>query len=147
MPFGLKNAGVTFQRAINFIFHELIGGCMEVYIDNLVVKSTNFNQHLRDLEQAFTKIRRHQLKMNPTKCAFGHFWGFLVHHRGIKVDSNKAKAILEARPPRNKKELQSLIGKVNFFRRFIANSAGKLKAFTSLLKLRAADQFVCGQEQ
>ena len=146
MPFRLKNAGATFQQAMNFIFHELISSCMEVYIDDLVVKSTNFNQYLQDLEQAFTRTSRHQLKMNPAKCAFslsaGHFLGFLVHHRGIELDNNKAKAIIEARPPRNKKELQSLIGKVNFLRRFIANSAGKLKAFSSLLKLKTSNQFV-----
>ena len=84
--------------------------------------------------------------MNPAKCAFGvlagSFLGFLVHSQGIEVDKNKAKAVLEARSPRNKKELQSLIGKVNFLRRFITNSVGKMKAFSPLLRLKSVEDFI-----
>ena len=84
--------------------------------------------------------------MNPAKCAFrvlaGNFLGFLVHSQGIEVDKNKAKAVLEARSPRNKKELQSLIGKVNFLRRFITNSVGKMKAFSPLLRLKSVEDFI-----
>ncbi|KAM1764144.1 hypothetical protein ACFX11_003422 [Malus domestica] len=83
--------------------------------------------------------------MNPAKCAFGvsagNFLGFLVHHRGIEVDENKARAIISAPPPTTKKQLQSLLGKINFLRRFIANSAGKMKAFSTLLKLKDSDTF------
>jgi hypothetical protein len=72
-------------------------------------------------------MRKHQLKMNPKKCAFGvsagNFLGFLIHQRGIEVDKNKAKAIIDAPPPRNKKQLQSFLGQVNFLRRFISNLA------------------------
>ena len=68
------------------------------------------------------RMRKHSLKKNPGKCAFevsaDNFLGFLVHSQGIEVGKNKGKVVLEARPPRNKKELQSLIGKVNFLRRF-----------------------------
>ena len=97
MPFGLKNAGVTYQRAMNFIFHDMIGKFMEVYIDDVVVKSQDFNTYLKNLEKAFLRMRKHQLKMNPLKCAFGvqarNFLSFLVHIRGIEIDQNKAKAI------------------------------------------------------
>ena len=110
MPFGLKNAWVTYQRAMNSIFHDMIEKYMEVYIDNIVVKSQDFDKHLRNLEQAFIRMRKYQLKMNPLKCAFGviawNILGFLVHNQGIEVDRNKAKTILQAKPPSNKKELQ-----------------------------------------
>ena len=109
MPFGLKNAGATYQRAMNAIFHDLIGTTVEVYIDDVVVKSKSRRTHLDDLRQAFLRMRRHHLKMNPAKCAFGvsagNFLGFLVHHRGIEIDENKARAILSAPPPTTKKQL------------------------------------------
>jgi hypothetical protein len=96
-------------------------------------------------------MRRHQLKMNPLKCAFGvkagNFLGFLVHNRGIEIDKNKAKAIMQAKPPTNKKELQRLLGQINFLRRFISNVAGRTKAFSPLLKLKSNEEFVWGQEQ
>ena len=90
-------------------------------------------------------MRQHKLKMNPQKCAFGvsagNFLWFLVHQRGIEVDKNKIRAILEVQPPKNKKELQSFIGKINFLRRFISNSSGKIQPFSSLLKLKNQGEF------
>lgn len=80
MPFRLKNVGATYQRAMNMIFHHLVGRTMEVCTDDVVVKLAEFDQHLIDLEQAFKRMRLHNLKMNPEKCAFGittdHFLGF-----------------------------------------------------------------------
>ena len=151
MPFGLKNAGATYQRAMNTIFHDLIGKVIEVYIDDVVVKSKSRHRtHLDDLRQAFLRMHRHNLKMNPAKCAFGvsadNFLGFLVHHCGIEVDENKARAIIDAPPPTNKKQLQSLLNKINFLRRFIANSVGKMKAFSTLLKLKDSDRFEWREE-
>ncbi|KAM1037787.1 hypothetical protein ACFX2C_032563 [Malus domestica] len=116
MPFGLKN-----ERAINTIFHDLIGTIIEVYIDDVVIKSEYWWTHLDDFHQAFLHMRQHNLKMNPAKCAFSvstdKFLGFLVHHRGIEVDENKARAIINAPPLTTKKHLQSLLGKINFLRR------------------------------
>ncbi|KAM2307659.1 hypothetical protein TB1_029100 [Malus domestica] len=87
----------------------------------------------------------HNLKMNPAKCAFGVsagiFLGFLVHHHGIEVDENHSRVIINAPPLTIKKQLQSLLGKINFLRRFIANSAGKMKAFSTVLKLKDYDTF------
>ena len=100
MPFGLKNAGATYQRAMNSIFHDIIGRFIEVYIDDVVIKSPAKYKHLVNLEKAFQRMRSHKLKMNPLKCAFGvsagNFLGFLVHQKGIEVDKNKAKAIQAA---------------------------------------------------
>ncbi|KAI5351772.1 hypothetical protein L3X38_004663 [Prunus dulcis] len=145
MPFGLRNAGATYQRAMNSIFHDMIGHSLEVYIDDVVIKSPEEGNHISSLRKAFLRMRQHRLKMNPKKCVFGvqagNFLGFLVHQRGIEVDKNKAKSIMEALPPRNKKELQSLLGKINFLRRFISNSAGKIQPFSSLLRLKQEQTF------
>jgi hypothetical protein len=90
MTFGLKNAGATYQRAMNLIFHELLGNTVEVYIDDIVIKSAKFNSHIVDLRKAFDKMRRYGLKMNPHKCAFGvsagKFLGFIIHEHGIEID-------------------------------------------------------------
>ncbi|KAM2617511.1 hypothetical protein TB1_033896 [Malus domestica] len=106
MPFGLKNAGATYQWAMNAIFHDLIGQNIEVYIDDLMVKSKTEEQHLPDLRQALTRMRIHKLKMNPKKCAFGvragNFLGFLVHQRDVEVDKNKSRAKMESPSPTNK---------------------------------------------
>ena len=83
MPFGLKNAGATYQRAMNAIFHDMLGHHMEVYIDDIVVKSRRANEHVDHLRKSFERMKHHQLKLNPLKCAFGvcawNFPRFLVH--------------------------------------------------------------------
>jgi len=85
------------------------------------------------------------LKMNPLKCAFGvcagDFLGFVVHKKGIEINQNKTKAIMETKPPWTKKELQSLLGKINFLRRFISNLSGRAQAFSPLLRLKKEDVF------
>ncbi|XP_075496384.1 uncharacterized protein LOC142533477 [Primulina tabacum] len=145
MLFGLKNAGATYQRAMNSIFHDMIGHHIEVYIDDIVVKSKQAADHIEHLRKSFQRMRQHELKLNPLKCAFGvkagKFLGFLVHQRGVEVDKNKAKAIMEANPPRNKKELQRFLGQVNYLRRFIPNLAGKTNEFSQLLKLKDSGEF------
>ena len=109
MPFSLENAGATYQRAMNTIFHDMLGNHMEIYIDNILVKSKKVTEHVNHLRKSFERIRLHQLKLNPLKCVFGvqaeNFLGFLVHQREVEVDQNKAKAIISAKAPQNKKEL------------------------------------------
>ena len=109
MPFGLKNARATYQRVMNTIFHEFIGKFMEVYIDDVVVKSNGKDTHLNHLRKAFERMRKHKLKMIPLKCAFGvvggNFLGFIMHKKGTAIYQNKAKAIIEASPLTNKKQL------------------------------------------
>ena len=89
MTFGLKNAGATYQRKMNAIFHDMSGHHMEVYIDDIVVKSKRASEHVNHLRKSFEMMRYHQLKLNPLKCAFGvrfgNFLGFLVHQRGIEL--------------------------------------------------------------
>ncbi|XP_057428486.1 uncharacterized protein LOC130721914 [Lotus japonicus] len=118
---------------------------MMVYIDDIVIKSPSRDEHLSHLRKSFERMRIHGLKMNPLKCAFGviacDFLGFVVHKKGIEINKNKAKAILDTSPPTSKKQLQSLLGKVNFLRRFIANLSDKTKSFSSLLRLKKEDIF------
>jgi len=148
MTFGLKNAGATYQRAMNFIFHEFIGKLVEIYIDDAVVKSGDFTKHLADLRKVLECIRKHGLKMNPNKCAFGvstgQFLGFMVHQRGIEISRRSIDAINKIVAPTNKTELQSLISKINFIRQFISNLSGKIRAFSPLLKLKADQEFIWG---
>jgi hypothetical protein len=89
MTFGLKNAGATYQCAMNYIFHDLIGKLVEIYIDDVVVNSMSAGGHLEDLRKVLERTRKFGLKMNPKKCAFGvsagQFLGFLVHERGVEI--------------------------------------------------------------
>jgi len=137
MTFGLKNAGATYQRAMNFIFHEYINTLVEIYIDDVVVKSRDFAKHLADLRKILECTRKHGLKMNPNKCTFGistcQFLGFMVHQRGIKISRRSNDAINKIVALADKTQLQSLIGKINFIRRFISNLSGKIKAFSPSL--------------
>ena len=113
MPFGLKNVSTIYQSVMNKVFHDFIGKFMEIYIDDVVAKSNAKDKHLRNLKQAFDRIRKHKLKMNILKCAFGvivgNFLVFLVQKKGIEVDKNKTKAILEASPPTSKKQFQAFL--------------------------------------
>ncbi|KAL0416736.1 UNVERIFIED_CONTAM: hypothetical protein Slati_3505500 [Sesamum latifolium] len=71
MPFGLKNAGATYQRLVDKIFHPQIGRNVEVYVDDMLVKSKKAEEHVKDLEETFSVLRKYKLKLNPAKCAFG----------------------------------------------------------------------------
>jgi len=150
MTFGLKNAGATYQRAMNYIFHKLIGKIVEIYIDDVVVKSKGHQEHLADLRRALECKKRHGLKMNPNKCTFGvsagQFLHFMVHERWIEIIQKTISAIDKVEAPTTKVELQSLIGKINFIRRFISNLSEKIQPFSSLLKLKADQEFVWGEE-
>ncbi|KAM1068413.1 hypothetical protein ACFX2A_000386 [Malus domestica] len=112
MPFGLKNTGATYQMAMNAIFHDLIGRRMEVYIDNIMVKSKTEKQHLEDLRQALTRTRTHKLKMNLKKYAFGvrsgNFLGFLVHLKGVEVDKNTCQQSRVAKATRKDQLLKEI---------------------------------------
>jgi hypothetical protein len=148
MTFGLKNDGATYQRAINYIFHDLIGKLVEIYIDDVVVKSALVEGHLGDLQQVLERTRRFGLRMNPKKCAFGvsagQFLGFLVHQRGIEIGLKSQEAVRTMVPPTMKREFQQLIGKINFVRRFISNLSGWIEPSMELVKIKANEEFRWG---
>ena len=82
MPFGPKNTGATYQRLVNKMFSKQIGRNMEVYMDDMLVKSREELAHLDDLKKTFATLRQYRMKLNPSKCAFGvasgKFLGFMV---------------------------------------------------------------------
>ena len=103
MPFGLKNAGATYQRLVNRMFQKQIGTTMEVYIDDMLVKSITAGLHIVHLSETFQILRDYNMKLNPAKCAFGvsagKFLGFIVNHRGIEANPDKIKALLDMPSP------------------------------------------------
>nr|CAH66649.1 OSIGBa0146I21.6 [Oryza sativa]CAH66655.1 OSIGBa0092J07.1 [Oryza sativa] len=129
MTFGLKNAGATYQRAMNLIFHDLVGTILEIYIDDIVVKSDGMEGHIADLRLAFERMRRYGLKMNPLKCAFGvsagKFLGFMVDERGVEIDPKKIEKI----------------------RDFKAPTSGKIDAFVPKHRLKKEADFTWGAKQ
>ena len=116
MPFGLKNAGATYQRLVNRMFQKHIGTTMEVYIDDMLVKSPTAKLHIAHLSEAFQILREYNMKLNPAKCAFrvsaGKFLGFIVNNRGIEANPNKRKAVLDMPSPSGIKEVQRLTGRI-----------------------------------
>ncbi|KAJ9544295.1 hypothetical protein OSB04_024002 [Centaurea solstitialis] len=109
MPFGLKNAGSTYQRLVNMMFREHLGRTMEVYIDDMLVKSEGSMDHVDHLKQSFDILGQYKMKLNPTKCSFGvragKFLGYLVTQRGIEASPEQVKGITELQSPRNVKEV------------------------------------------
>ena len=138
MPFGLKNVGATHQRLINHMFRPQIGWNVEVYVDDMLVKSLDEEKHLDDLQETFDTLRRYNMKLNSSKYVFGvslgKFLGFMVSHRGIEANPNKIQAILDMEPPRNIKEVQSLIGRVAALNRFVSKATDKCLPFFKVLK-------------
>ena len=136
---------------MNYIFHDLIGKLVEIYIDDVVVKSMSAGGHLEDLRKVLERTWKFGLKMNPKKCAFGvstgQFLGFLVHERGIEIGLKSQVAVRTMRPPTTKKELQKLIGKINFVRRFISNLSRRIEPFMGLVKIKSDAEFRWGAEQ
>ena len=149
MPFGLKNVGTTYQRAMTTIFHDMMYQELEDYVDDIVVKSRRREEHFHVLRKVFKRCKAFKLRMNPLMCAFGvssgKFFGFLVHSRGIDVDSAKATAIATMRSPALVKELKSFLGKVSYIRRFIPRLASITSGFTKLL--RKGQSFEWGEVQ
>jgi hypothetical protein len=136
MPFGLKNAGATFQCAMTYIFHDL-AQIILAYLDDLTARSKKCTQHLDDLRIVFHRCRQYNIRLNPLKCVFcvtvGCLLGFIVSQHGITVDPLKVQAITEIPPPWNLRQLQSLQGKANFLRRFVPDYATRAHGFLHLL--------------
>ena len=138
MPFGLKNAGITYQRLVNHMFRPQIGQNVEVYVDDMLVKSLDEEKHLDDLQETFVTLRQYNMKLNPRKCAFGvssgKFLRFMISHRRIKANLDKIQVILDMKPPQSIKEVQSLIDRVAALNRFVSKATDKCLPFFKVLK-------------
>ena len=119
------------------MFEQQLGKNVEVYIDDMVVKSKLVSEHLADLTSIFEIVRKHKLRLNTSKCSFGvgsgKFLGYMVTHRGIEVNLDQIKAINNLQPPRNPKEVQKLIGMMATLNQFISRSAERCRPFFLLL--------------
>ena len=148
MPFGLKNAGATYQCTMTAIFHDMMYQEMEDYVDNIVVNSKTRVGHFQVHKRVFERCRMYKLRMNPLKCAFGvsarKLFRFLVDHRGISVDLAKTTAIATIKRPTMVKEVKSFLGKISYIWRFVSSLASVTSGLSKLLKKGA--KFIWGTE-
>ena len=137
MPFGLKNVGFTYQQMMTKMFEPQLGRSIEVYIDDMVVKSKLVSEHVGDLTNIFEILRKHKLHLNASKCSFGvgsgKFLGYMVTHRGIEVNPDQIKAINSLQPSQNPKEVQKLTRMTVALNRFISRSTDRCRPFFLLL--------------
>ncbi|GJX27943.1 reverse transcriptase domain-containing protein [Tanacetum coccineum] len=138
MPFGLKNAGATYQRLVDSAFKEQIGVNLEAYVDDMVIKSRTEQHIIKDIEQTFSTLRRINMKLNQKKCLFGmeegKFLGYIVTSDGIRANPEKAKVFMDMPSPKTLKQMQSLSGKLAALNRFLSKSAERSLPFLDTLK-------------
>nr|GFC07767.1 reverse transcriptase domain-containing protein [Tanacetum cinerariifolium] len=151
MPFGLKNAGATYQRLVDKAFQKQIGRNLNVYVDDLVIKSRTEKDVIRDAEETFKTLRKINMKLKPKKCAFGMmegtFLGYKVDADGLRVSPNKVKAVIDLPSPRCLKDVQKLNGKLASLNIFLSKSAEKsLPFFETLKKCTKKSDFQWTQE-
>jgi hypothetical protein len=148
MTFGLKNASAMYQRAMNLIFHDLLRVVMEVYIDDVVGKSVGFKEHMTDLKLLLERMKKYGQRMNPLNWAFvvtsGWFLGFVVHEYIIQIGPKKIESIEKIGKPVCKKDVQKLLGKINYLCYFICNLAGRVESLLPLVWLKHQEEFTWG---
>ena len=127
MPFRLKNAGATYQRMMNKVFNKQIGDMLEVYMDDMIVKSRADTDHATHLKTVFAQARQCKMRFNPEKCTFGvkagKFLGFYLTERGIEANPDKCRAFSDLPTPTSKKSIQIMNGMLTSLSRFVAKSA------------------------
>ncbi|CAA0810399.1 Unknown protein, partial [Striga hermonthica] len=138
MTFGLKNAGATYQRLVKKMFAHLIGRTMEVYVDDMLVKSEQAPDHIAHLSEVFDILREYSMVLNPKKFTFGvgsgKFLGYMVSQRGIEANPVKIQAILDLTPPTSIKGVQDLTGRLAALNRFISKSKDHCKPFFDAIR-------------
>jgi hypothetical protein len=138
MSFGLKNAGATYQRAIQACFKRQLNKNVEAYVDDVVVKTRDSSTLINDLEETFTSLREYRWKLNPNKCVFGvpsrKLLDFIISQRGIEANPEKISAITSMKAPTSIKDVQKLAGCMAAFNRFISKLGEWGLPFFKLLK-------------
>jgi hypothetical protein len=149
MPFGLKNAGITYQRMMQNCLGSQIGQNIQVYIDDVVITTRKEESLISDLAETFDNLNKYKLKLNPTKCSFGvsagQLLGFLVSARGIEANPEKIQAILTMGKPMKLHDVQKLAGHVTVLSRFVARLGEKALPFYALMK-KLDDKFEWTEE-
>ncbi|GFU79103.1 retrovirus-related Pol polyprotein from transposon 297 [Trichonephila clavipes] len=127
MPFGLSGAAPNFQRAIDIILKPVIGRFVLVYMDDVIIASPSFKDHLDHLNEVFTLLRDAGLTLNKEKCHFARdklkYLGLIISKEGIETDSNKIRAITEMKPPKNNREVSKFLGMTGWYQKFIPRYA------------------------
>ena len=138
MQFSLKNAGATYQRMATALLHDMMNNKVEVYVNDMIVKSKDRESHTVNLRKFFERIKEFRLRLNLQMCTFrvtaGEFIIFLVSGRGIKVDPSKIKVILEMPPPRSEKEIKGFLGRLQYISRFITKLTSTCEPIFKLLR-------------
>jgi hypothetical protein len=138
MPFGLINAGETFQRAMDVAFQRLINKCLVVFFDDVTVYSKNREYHIRHLTQIFERCRKYGISLNPRKTIFGveegKLLGHIISQVGIHIDLERVRDIAQLPLLHNKKAMQSFFGKINFVRKFTPNFAETIKPLQKMIQ-------------
>ena len=120
------------------LLHDMMHNEVEVYVDDMIVKSKEREGHIINLRKFFERINEYRLRLNPQKCTFGvtvgKLLGFLMSDRGIKVDPSKIKAILEMPPPKSEKAIKGLLGRLQYISRFIAKLTSTCEPIFKLLR-------------
>ena len=124
MPFGLKNAGATYQWAMVTLFHDMMHKEIKVYVDDMIAKLCTPRDHLVDLRKLFKHLVKYRLRLNLNKCVseanLGKLLGFTVSHKGIEVDPTKVQTIRDIPVPKTKKQVRSFLGRINYITHFMA---------------------------
>jgi hypothetical protein len=138
MPFGLINAGATFQRAMDVVFRGIINKCVVVYLDDVNVYSKKKEDHIQHLTQIFKRCRKYGISLNPKKTIFGVEEGKLLGHfksqAGIHIDPKRIRAISHLPLPQNKKAMQSFFGKINLVRKFTPDFTETIKPLQKMIR-------------
>ncbi|GFY13513.1 retrovirus-related Pol polyprotein from transposon opus [Trichonephila clavipes] len=123
MPFGLSGAAPNFQKAIDIILKPVIGKFVSVYMDDVIISSPSFTQHVKHLKEVFRLLHEAGLTLNKDKCKFGceelKYLGLIINKEGIKTDETKVQAIVEMKPPHNSKEVPKFLGMSQWYAKFI----------------------------
>ena len=119
------------------LFHDMMHKEIEIYVDDMIAKSRTEEEHLVNLQKLFGRLCKYRLRLNPTKCTFrvksGKLLGFVVSHKGIEVDPDKVKEILEILEPCTEKYVQGFLGMLNYIARFISQLTTTCNPFFKLL--------------
>src|SRR6266498_2030081 len=151
MPFGLKNAGATYQRAMQRCLHNQLECNVEAYVNDIVVKSRVKEDLISDLSETFTNLRRFRWKLNPEKCVFGvpsgKLLGFIVSYHGIEANLEKLKDIFRMNSLTALKDVQKLTGCMAALSRFVSRLGERAMAFYKLLKKQDKFQWTSKAQQ
>ncbi|CAG2216979.1 unnamed protein product [Mytilus edulis] len=138
LPMGLSSSPASFQLLMDKVLHGLKFKSCLCYLDDVLICSETFEQHITDLQEVFHRFRSAGLKLGPKKCSFAQssciFLGHSISKEGVSPPPDRVQAIQEYPPPKNIKELRRLIGMLNWFRKFIPNFSAKISPLTRLLK-------------